>query len=1021
MARSYRTRTLGPSVFRRPAYEAFRSRRPRSIPGPLGHVALVVGNPASLNGTDTAWRDWIQELGFTVTLIDDITAENKDFDLICISESVSSGNLSSQKYYPDTAGDPPAIIGEQGIWADWGWANGTTVATGTTATYLTGADDYVDWTGETPNTTVTVYSSTQVAYEVTDVNMPGEGVVPLVDSPGGTGTIVSYRPVGPNIVSLADNPAYSPIIQWGLSGNGPNPTTNATAAHKQLFQDCVLTLLNIQPGAGLWQGIFQRSELAWRANEASPDTDATTVTSLSNQGQNTEATADTEVSGTPTKELDFFATGYDGIEIIGTPTFEAVKNDNGFVRDIDTLSAGVTMWWIGQVDTFTTLETIFRISGPSGNPERLSIHKDASGHFGVRVGNNGMNAGATVFTADTPYLIVAYFDEIAGSNSWVEVNNVSEVTSFSAAVNWRVDGWGIPHTGGAVDNQTLHAAGVVLGEATTALKADLWTYAQLAGAVGGAAVAVTGSADASAGASANLAGPERLTGSADAASVASSSLSALVPITASAPASSAASGNLTGVVPITGSVDASAGASGDLTGVVPISGSAPASSAASGNLTADVPVTGSAPAAAGASGDLQIVGGAIAVTGSADAAAAASGALSGSVPVTGSADASAAASGSSSALVPVTGNADASSAASGDLTGVVPITGSANAASLASGDLTGIVPITGSSSSSSAASGDLTGAVPVAGSADASSATSGDLAALVPISASAPASSAVSGALSALVPVTASSNSSSAGSGDASIKFGVDGSADAAAGASGILVVDGSIDLTGSADASSAASGSLSALVPITATADAASATTGNLTGAVPVSAVASAASVASADLFVGVLATGSAPASSAASGTLIATVPVLGSAPSSAGASGTLSALVPITGSADGSAATNGNLTGASDVVATGSASASSAASGSLIATVPVIGSAPSSSTISGAIGIKKLAAASAPASSASSGTVVATVPVIGSAPASAFASSPGLVATGTIAIQVVCQVTSVAEYTQSVEIAGC
>lgn len=696
MARSYRTRTLGPSVYRRPAREAFRSRRLRSIPGPLGHVGLVVGDPASLNGTDTAWRDWIQDLGFTVTFIDDVSTEDKNFDLICVSESSASGQLDpSGKYLPDTAGDPPVIFGEQGAWDRWGFSSavGAAVPTGTTVSYVTGADDYVDWTGqvagaadpvveamssgdvgedygsgtftitepagtvsgdllvlachgaawsgshdftedtttdwteeieltnndmdtvvfthrrggsapgltfdrngatnamwvcyrvssagaistsggtetdfssptspgtanmaagdlgilvasstsptaigldvgltalgtgsqtdggalalgyETPGADATwdpgdftdggnichwiivkvanqsnveVYTASSVPYEIIDANIAPE-VISLVRSPGNTGTIVGYVPVGYS-GSVPGDPFMSPAIFWGLSGNGAGPTNNANAAHEQLFKDCVLTLTNHQTGAGLWQGIAQRSELAWRANEASPDTDATTVTSLANQGQVTDEGADAGtgdgIDGTPTKEVDYFATDYDAIEFVGNT--ERIDNSGGpLSRAIDTKSAGVTMWWIGEWASFTAASNfVFRLSR-GDNDSRLSIEKDSTQHFGMRSAFTTSYSTST-FSADTPYLIVAYWDPTAVTNNWLEVNGTLEMSggdfTGDTLLDWDVTQWQIPNNGGSVDTSRWHASGVVLGEPDASLKADLWTYAQLAGAGGG--------------------------------------------------------------------------------------------------------------------------------------------------------------------------------------------------------------------------------------------------------------------------------------------------------------------------------------------------------------------------------------------------------------------------------------------------------------------------------------------------------------------------------------------------------
>ncbi|MDA0242658.1 MAG: carbohydrate-binding protein [Chloroflexi bacterium] len=75
---------------------------PSITPSPTvnpNHILFVVGNPASLNASDTAIRNRLQGQGYTVTVVDDsasTTADATGKALVIISSTVSSNNVNTK-------------------------------------------------------------------------------------------------------------------------------------------------------------------------------------------------------------------------------------------------------------------------------------------------------------------------------------------------------------------------------------------------------------------------------------------------------------------------------------------------------------------------------------------------------------------------------------------------------------------------------------------------------------------------------------------------------------------------------------------------------------------------------------------------------------------------------------------------------------------------------------------------------------------------------------------------------------
>lgn len=213
----------------------------------MATVALVVGDNTSLNVTDTLFKTLLEtDLGHTVTVIDDSTAEDKNYDLIVISESVTSTNLlpsGVEQYFPDTAGDPPVILTEQALTDDWGITTAGTNAQGSqdSVDYLTGADTYINWTGQATNTTVVVLDTAREFYMIGDGDL-NSNAISLVDNTANTGSYVTWLPTGTS--TTVPSTTTAPIVWFGLAGaNATLPATDANAAYEQLFKDIATELI----------------------------------------------------------------------------------------------------------------------------------------------------------------------------------------------------------------------------------------------------------------------------------------------------------------------------------------------------------------------------------------------------------------------------------------------------------------------------------------------------------------------------------------------------------------------------------------------------------------------------------------------------------------------------------------------------------------------------------------------------------------------------------------------------------
>lgn len=211
---------------------------------------LVVGNTASLNTTDSTWKGWLEDLGHNVTTRNGSAAEDQNYDLIVISESVSSGDITgSNKYFPDASGDPPVLEGEQAVWDNWGFstAGGTNYPNESTVEYVN--DTYIQWTGHAVDDSVTVFDVQVEVYGILEANESADLITIVDPGAGTTDSLVGWLPSGSSTNTPNNDPTTAPMVQWGLCGISATPTSNANAEHEQLFKDSIKALLTAAPAA----------------------------------------------------------------------------------------------------------------------------------------------------------------------------------------------------------------------------------------------------------------------------------------------------------------------------------------------------------------------------------------------------------------------------------------------------------------------------------------------------------------------------------------------------------------------------------------------------------------------------------------------------------------------------------------------------------------------------------------------------------------------------------------------------
>lgn len=256
---------------------------------------------------------------------------------------------------------------------------------------------------------------------------------------------------------------------------------------------------------------------------------------------------------------------------------------------------------------------------------------------------------------------------------------------------------------------------------------------------------------------------------------------------------------------LSGNAQASAGASGALATGIPLAGNAAATTSASGTLVTQIPLSGAATVIATAAGDLAT---GITLEGHALAAAAASGTLSIAASLSGAALAVASASGTLSTQIPIAGAAVALATASGSLSTGIPLDGHAVAAALASGSLTAQIRLDGAALAQAAATAGLSAQIRLAGDAHGQASASGALAAdpsslagnaqaqatavatlttQIQLSGSAAAQAGMSGLLTTAIPLTAAALAQVVASGLLTVPILLAGNAVAQASASGIL------------------------------------------------------------------------------------------------------------------------------------------------------------------------------------------------------------------------------------------
>ena len=508
MRRSYPARTLGPSTFRRYAWEQNYARRTPHDWSQLSDPSclLIVGNSGSPSADDQSLASEIASLGFTVAYGDDSDVEvTSGWDIVVISESCIPGTLND-KYLasamPVLHMEPAAWDGLGGVNA-WSTAAVTDDSADTTVYYEYGNGSFT-WTGEPLNTTVTVTTGTGTGIKAYSDATFGGGFEPIVIEASGQPTriVCGCYPINSTVYGGAT--AKADYVALAFSEAWPS---NWNAASRQLFADAVNWLTRVpqnaaadnlltEPGFSLllqgaqgsdlllqdvdsWEYLRSEMFIAYNANNI---TGASTMDSTqNNEGTSIDARADANTISAGINRLsDHFGTGYDGFEF--TNGLEMAHLTTGNWLDADT--GGITFVWLGEVNAFN--DHILRAVGSSGSGSQLEILSSATDNFGMRVSTTpgSIAYGDETYSPDVPYLIIVHFDETSTANHWIEVNNVDNTpaTPSDATVSLPLEDWGIPQPAQSGDSQVMHAFGMYLGEMPQVLRDEWWDYAQLVGA-----------------------------------------------------------------------------------------------------------------------------------------------------------------------------------------------------------------------------------------------------------------------------------------------------------------------------------------------------------------------------------------------------------------------------------------------------------------------------------------------------------------------------------------------------------